>query len=113
MLKYEILNLKADNIKLFDIETIIIPEIEKIIQQFDLRIDLKTTLSTKKGSIHWHVKRGIEKGVLEITYWPKKNQLWVEIHDNRVTKWNLECIEPFSNRLAELFGGTVMKIGQA
>ncbi len=82
-------------------------EIDDSIQQFNLTISLKTTLSTKKGSIHWHLKQEKKKGVLEVTYWPKKQQIWLEIHDNRRYEWNVNVIAPLANAIAHAFDGSV------
>jgi hypothetical protein len=83
----------------------IVNEIEEIITEFNLTISLKTTLSKMKGTTHYHLKLGTLKGLLELTYWPQKKRLWVEIHSNRQADWNKEMIKPFSERLAKQFIG--------
>jgi hypothetical protein len=42
-----------------------------------LQLMLKGTLAKYPGCIHWHFKRGSERGTLEITWWAKK-RAWVE-----------------------------------
>ncbi|MWC30227.1 hypothetical protein [Paenibacillus sp. MMS18-CY102] len=104
MIMYEIINSNLNQVKLFD-HDLVIQEIEGVIEQFELNITQKTTLSTLKGSVHYHLKQGKKAGVLEITYWPAKHRLWVEIHDNRSSEWNRLVIKPFSEALSARFLG--------
>lgn len=106
MITHEIINSKLSEVKLLD-EEMVIREIEDIITDFNLTVTQKTTLSTLKGSIHYHLKLGKAAGLLELTYWPKKHRLWIEIHNNRLAEWNKAMITPFSERIAELFSGQV------
>jgi hypothetical protein len=109
MIRYEITNSKfivADSIH----NDQITQKIENIIDHFSLIITQRSTLSTKKGSIHYHLKQGTNAGILELTYWPSKKQLWVEIHDNRTAEWNIQMIKPFSEALAESFFGELLPI---
>jgi transglutaminase-like putative cysteine protease len=107
MIKYEITNSNLLQSELQNEEQVMM-DIEKIIKQFDLIVTQKSTLSTKKGSVHYHLKRGKSKGVLELTYWPAMRGLWVEIHDNRSAEWNEELIYPFSAALAKSFSGRLL-----
>ncbi len=109
MICYEIVNSRLTSLS--SIERDEVPyKIEEIIHTFHLDITQKTTLSTKKGSIHYHLKQGLNPGVLEVTYWPQKNRLWLEIHDNRRSPWNEEIILAFSEKLAACLDGFVFKI---
>ncbi|MEX2104576.1 MAG: hypothetical protein WD907_04505 [Bacilli bacterium] len=110
MLTYDIVNSKLNTLEPHSWENDmvveeIVKEIEDCIQQFNLTISLKTTLSTMKGSIHWHLKQERQKGVLEVTYWPKKQQIWLEIHDNRRSEWNVDVIAPLAHAIAQAFDG--------
>lgn len=107
MIMYEIVNSKLTLVKLLDHE-LVVQEIEEVIKDFNLNITQKTTLSTMKGSIHYHLKQDKKAGVLEITYWPEKHRLWVEIHNNRCAEWNKSIIEPFSEALSARFSGEVL-----
>jgi hypothetical protein len=107
LIKYEIINSRLSQVKLLD-EDLITKEIEEIIIQFGLNITQKTPLSTLKGSTHYHLKIGKQVGLLEVTYWPAKKQLWVEIHNNRRSDWNQAMIRPFSEALAECFSGSLL-----
>lgn len=85
----------------------VIGQIELVIHNYQLTVTQKTTLSTKPGSIHWHLKQGKAKGVLEITYWPAKEQILLEIHDNRQADWNIHLIGPIAEELAAFFQGSI------
>lgn len=106
MIRYEIANSKLSEVKLLD-EDLVVQEIEDIIADFQLEVTQKTTLSTMKGSIHYHLKQGKKSGVLEVTYWPNKKRLFVEIHNNRLSEWNQNMIAPFAEALAQRFSGIV------
>jgi predicted ATP-grasp superfamily ATP-dependent carboligase len=67
VIMYEISNSSLSQVELLDEERII-KEIEEIINQFQLEITQKSTLSTLKGCIHYHLKLGENSGVLELRY---------------------------------------------
>jgi hypothetical protein len=104
---YEITNSIISNVKLLE-EDLILNGLEEIIKEFNLNIVQKTTLSTMKGSVHYHLKLGKLPGILELTFWPLKKRLWIEIHDNRRSEWNQIMIGPFSERVAARFSGKVL-----
>ncbi|SDM88605.1 hypothetical protein [Sediminibacillus halophilus] len=106
MITYEIFDSNLGNVKPMD-EQFILDEIEELIGQFGLTITQRTTLSTKKGCYHWHTKKERQKGVLEVTYWPKQGRLWLEIADNRKAEWNTKLIAEFADELTERYGGRV------
>jgi len=84
MIKYGIVNSRLEDVKLLD-EELVNQDIEEVIAEFQLVVTQKTTLSTMRGSIHYHLKQGSKSGVLEVTYWPLK-RLFIEIHDNRLLR---------------------------
>lgn len=104
MIRYEIVNSRLPEIRLRDTD-LVVREIEAVIAECKLDITLKSTLSTMKGSIHYHLKKGREAGVLEVTYWPQKSRMFVEIHRNRLAEWNNTAIVPFSEALAHRLSG--------
>jgi hypothetical protein len=61
--------------------------IEACIAQAGLHITMKGTLATYPSSIHWHLKQGNERGVLELTWWPEQRRLWLSVHRNRTAPW--------------------------
>ncbi|TCP18627.1 hypothetical protein EV207_1706 [Scopulibacillus darangshiensis] len=106
MLTYGIVDSKLDKVKPLD-EELVCEKIEDTVRGFGLTMAQKTTLSTKKGCSHWHFKKGKEKGVLEVTYWPKRHALWLDIHDNRRVDWNVAVIGDLAAAFAGYFGGRV------
>ena len=61
--------------------------IEKACQQCGLRVSTRSALASYPGCIHWHVKRGIQPGTLEITLWEAKRRVWASIQDGRRAAW--------------------------
>lgn len=60
-----------------------------------LKTTMKTTLKSYPGSIHWHFKKGTERGILEVTWWPRNAQpprLWLSVHGNREAPWTAELL---------------------
>lgn len=109
MISYEIINSRITSLSLKE-QDVVSVKIEEIIHDFNLDVTQKTTLSTKKGSIHYHLKQGQNSGILEVTYWPQKHRLWLEIHENRRSSWNEEIVQSFADKLAAFFEGFVSKI---
>lgn len=107
MLMVEIVESTIGEINILDKEEIIVVEIENLFKICNLKITQKTTLLSKKGSIHWHLKKGNEKGVLEVTYWMSQDKLWLEVHDNRRAEWNEKVIVTLANEMTRVFGGKV------
>jgi hypothetical protein len=62
-------------------------KIERLCQTAGLSITMKTTSAKFPGSIHWHLKKGKERGTLEITLWPAQNKLWFSMQDGRSADW--------------------------
>jgi hypothetical protein len=52
-----------------------------------LQLMLKGTLAKYPGCIHWHFKRGSERGTLEITWWAKQRRFWFSIQAGRTGAW--------------------------
>ena len=61
--------------------------IEAQCETLGLSITLKTTSAKFPGSIHWHLKKGRDRGTLEITLWPSQNRLWFSMQDGRSADW--------------------------
>ena len=109
MLTFDIISPQLAPDRLQD-EELAVEAIEDVIREFELDVAQRTTLSTMRGSTHYHLKMGAEKGVLEITFWPKKAQLTVAIHENRRAPWNERMIEPLAWALAERFAGRAREL---
>jgi hypothetical protein len=52
-----------------------------------LRVSMRATLLAFPGSVHWHFKKGHQRGVLELTYWPARRRAWFSIHADRRAPW--------------------------
>ena len=52
-----------------------------------LAVTLKGTLAKYPGCIHWHFKKGKERGILEMTWWEPENRLWFKIATGRSGVW--------------------------
>jgi hypothetical protein len=61
--------------------------VEACVTEVGLHVTLKGTLAAYPGSLHWHIKRGKERGVLELTWWPEQHRLWFSVHRNRTAPW--------------------------
>jgi hypothetical protein len=66
--------------------------IEKACLGCGLRVSTRATLSGCPGAIHWHVKRGIQSGTLELTLWEAKRRVWASVQDGRRNVWIDEAL---------------------
>jgi hypothetical protein len=66
--------------------------IEKACQGCGFRVSARETLSSYPGSVHWHVKRGIQPGTLELTLWETKRRVWASVQDARRAAWIDEAL---------------------
>ena len=80
--------------------TEVVPVIDSCIAQLGLIITRKEPLATYPGSIHWHLKQGKARGVLELTLWPAERRLWFSIHRNRSASW-IETVQPMLQQVIE------------
>ena len=51
---------------------------------------VKTSLKSYPGSVHWHFKKGDERGVIEVTFWEGQRRLWINVHSNRTGPWTTD-----------------------
>ena len=66
--------------------------IEKACLGCGLRVSTRATLQSDPGCIHWHVKRGIQSGTLEVTLWEAKRRVWASVQDGRRAAWIDEAL---------------------
>ena len=66
--------------------------IEHVCAALDLRPVMKSTLASYPGSVHWHYKRGKEKGTLELTVAPGSRRIWAQVHTTRGGAWIAEVL---------------------
>ena len=60
-------------------------QIDHIAAELGLSVTLRDTLKSFPGSIHWHLKQGKSRGVLEVTVW--KDRAWLSVQDGRTGDW--------------------------
>lgn len=63
-----------------------------------LTLTLKGTLVKYPGCVHWHFKRGRERGTLEVTWWPQQRRLWFKVQAGRTGEW----VEEAGGRLKQV-----------
>jgi hypothetical protein len=61
--------------------------VEQICVSNWLTCTLKGTLASYSGCIHWHFKKGKQKGTLEVTWWESKHRLWFKLANGRKGEW--------------------------
>lgn len=105
MVTYDIINLHFTT---WDDDSVL-TLIRDLAQDFGLVVKEETTLLSKKGSVHCHLGHPHYPGLLEVTVWPRREAVWIDMHDNRRAGWNETMIEPVAERLAHRFGGHAEK----
>jgi hypothetical protein len=73
--------------------------IDKISAEQGLSIRMKTSLAKFPGSVHWHLKKGRERGTLEVTLLPAGQRLWFSMHENRSADWVMSAAREFKRRI--------------
>ena len=68
--------------------------VEQVCLAHGLTQTLRGTLARYPGCVHWHFKKGRQKGILEITWWESENRLWFKVAGNRTGDW-IEESTPF------------------
>ena len=86
------------------VETDPIPIVEKACSRNGLKQTLLTTLKSYPGSTHWHYKKGTARGTLEITWWPKKRNLWLSSRVGRDADWIPEMMVALETEIREQCG---------
>jgi hypothetical protein len=75
------------------------PIVEKYCRLAGLSETVKTTLLGYPGSIHWHFKKGTERGSLEITLWEKGKRLWLSVDAGRGGTWTQDTMVELKSKL--------------
>ena len=81
---------------------ILIDAVERVCLAHNLNCTLKGTLRQYPGSVHWHFKKGKQKGTLEITWWESKNHLWFKVADRRTGKWIEDSMPQIKKEIQKL-----------
>lgn len=79
--------------------------VEKCAQEQGLVMTLRGVLRSYPGSIHWHWKRGKERGVLEITLWPQTRRLWFSVQARRTAAWIDALLPVLRTAISNAIGG--------
>jgi hypothetical protein len=77
--------------------------LDALLVEAGLHVTLRDTLRQYPGCVHWHLKRGRERGTLELTYWPAAGRVWLSVHRNRVAPWITPTIAALQQQLQERF----------
>src|SRR6476469_9389360 len=73
--------------------------VEQVLERRDLLLTMKGTLKTFPGCTHWHYKLGREPGTLELTLWPERKRLWIQIQAGRTAPWIDEMLPALQREL--------------
>jgi hypothetical protein len=80
----------------------VIKIVEQVCVSNELTCGLKGTLVSYPGSIHWHFKRGTQKGTLEMTWWESEHRLWFKVATRRTSEWIVESIPELKEQIEKL-----------
>jgi hypothetical protein len=73
--------------------------IDEISAEQGLSIRMKKPVAKFPCSIHWHLKKGRERGTLEVTLLPAQCRLWFSMHQNRSADWVMIAAREFQRRI--------------
>jgi len=82
-------------------EKTIVRIVEHVCMMNGLTCTLKGTLAKYPDSIHWHLKNGKQKGILEITWWENEHRLWFKVAENRTSAWIKDNIPILKDQIEE------------
>jgi hypothetical protein len=66
--------------------------IEKCSRALGLVETLRGTLAKYPGCVHWHFRKPLVNGTLEVTSWPSNNKLWISVQQGRRAEWLEEAV---------------------
>ncbi len=61
--------------------------VEDLCASEGLSVTMRGSLKKYPTSLHWHFKKGRDKGTLEITFWRKAGRLWFSVDRGRTAGW--------------------------
>lgn len=73
--------------------------IERCARSEGLEMKMKASLSMYPGSVHWHFKKGKERGTLELTLWRKATRVWFSVQERRSGAWIEDTVSRLKSRL--------------
>jgi len=74
-------------VKINPVKKVTAASIEKACKDIGLDITMRTELKSIDANAHWHLKKGKEKGVLEITLMLLTGEVILSCKDNRGGDW--------------------------
>lgn len=77
----------------------VVEVVEQASASLGLNCVRKGTLASYPGCIHWHLKMGTQKGILEITWWEAENRLWFKVAKGRLGDWMTESITALQKKI--------------
>ena len=75
--------------------------VENICIANGLTCTLKGTLAGYPGCVHWHFRRGRQKGILEMTWWEMEHRLWFKVADHRKATWIEEDLPVLKKKIEQ------------
>jgi len=66
-----------------------------------LTCTLSGTLASYPGCVHWHFRKGTQRGILEITCWELERRLWFKVAGNRRGEWIEDSIPQLKERIEQ------------
>ncbi len=81
----------------------VIRVVEQVCASNELTCRLKGTLVSYPGSVHWHFKRGRQKGTLEMTWWESEHRIWFKVANGRSGEWMLESLPQLKEQIEKMF----------
>lgn len=83
--------------------------VEEAVDAAGLRVAQRGTLAAYPGSVFWRLRRGQDKGALEVTLLNRERRLTLSAPPNRAADWTEAALEALSDdlrqRIAEKHGG--------
>jgi hypothetical protein len=66
--------------------------VEKCSRELGLLNTMRDTLAKYPGCVHWHFRKPLVNGTLEVTSWPSSNRLWISVQQGRSAEWLEETV---------------------
>ena len=79
--------------------------VEKCSRDLGLLESLKGTLAKYPGCVHWHFRKPLVNGTLEVTSWPSNKMLWITVQQGRRAEWLEEVAPPMERSLQNALRG--------
>jgi hypothetical protein len=73
--------------------------VERIALEMGLVVRIRRALKQYPDGRHWHLGKPDQRGTLEVTHWPRTDDLWLSIHANRRAPWVSDTAPLFSQEL--------------